>query len=131
MSDNINIALLGLGNVGEEFAEHFLEQIQNGNKPIEIVAVAERDTGSAIALGFAHSNVPVYEDALEVAKHGDGIDIIFDLTGNDDLRKKLREQLQKTDNTHTVIAPQSFTQLLWCFFDGTSPVMPVSGKSGY
>ena len=36
MSNKIKIALLGLGSVGETFAEHFLEKIQEQHINVEI-----------------------------------------------------------------------------------------------
>ena len=118
MSQKIKVALLGLGSVGQEFAEHFLEIIQEGNKPVEIVAVAHRHLDSPIALGFQHSGVPVYENALDVVKLGEKVDIIFDLTGDPDTRQALRRKLMETNNRHTVIAPEVIAQLMWLFFGG-------------
>lgn len=129
MSEKINIALLGLGAVGEEFAEHFLEIIQEGGKPVDIVAVASRHLDSPVALGFQQSGVPVFEDALEVVKMGDKVDIIFDLTGNADTRAALRKGLQEADNRHTVIAPEVMAKLLWMFFG--EDVSLSGGKGGY
>lgn len=118
MSQKIKVALLGLGSVGQEFAEHFLEIIQEGKKPVEIVAVAHRHLDSPIALGFQHSGVPVYENALDVVKLGEKVDIIFDLTGDPDTRQALRHKLMETNNRHTVIAPEVIAQLMWLFFGG-------------
>jgi len=116
MSHKIRVALLGLGNVGESFAEHFLEQIQEGQRPIEIVAVAHHQTDSPVALGFSQNGVPVYKDASEVINMGENVDIIFDLTGNAEVRQSLRKGLMDSGNRHTVIAPEVFAKLLWMFF---------------
>jgi len=128
MSDKINIALLGLGAVGENFAEHFLEIIQEGGKPIEIVAVASRHLDSPVALGFQQSGVAVFEDALDVVKMGDKVDIIFDLTGKAEIRQALRQGLQASDNRHTVIAPEVMAKLLWMFFGDNGDL--GEGKGG-
>lgn len=128
MSEKIKIALLGLGNVGQEFAEHFLEIIQEGHKPVEIVAVAHRHLDSPVALGFQQSGVSVYENAVDVVKLGESVDIIFDLTGNAETRQALRKALMDSNNRHTVIAPEVFAQLLWMFF-GTDANLG-SGKGG-
>lgn len=128
MSDKINIALLGLGAVGENFAEHFLEIIQEGGKPIEIVAVASRHLDSPVALGFQQSGVAVFEDALDVVKMGDKVDIIFDLTGKAEIRQALRQALQASDNRHTVIAPEVMAKLLWMFFGDNGDL--GEGKGG-
>jgi predicted dehydrogenase len=118
MNKNIRVALLGLGEVGQEFAEHFLEIIQERQRPVEIVAVSDADTQSPIALGFAHSGVPVLEDPLAVIAMGDQVDVIFDLTGDLDKRQQLRQALADSGNRHTVLAPEVMARLVSLFFDG-------------
>lgn len=130
MSNKIKVAILGLGAVGEIFSENFLDKIQRQHINVEIVAVATRHPDSPVALGFAHSNVPVFDNALKVIELGEKVDIIFDLTGNIELRKELRNQLQATNNRHTVIAPEVFAQLLWNFF-GEGADLPQSKQTGY
>lgn len=130
MSEKINIALLGLGAVGQDFAEHFLEIIQEGGKPVEIVAVASRHIDSPIALGFQQNGVAVFADALEVVKMGDAVDIIFDLTGKTETRQALRKALQESNNQHTVIAPEVMAKLLWMFFGEDADLGEGKG-SGY
>lgn len=127
----ISVALLGLGRIGEVFAENFLERIQEGKKPVRIVAVADRNPGSPVAIGFQHSGTPVFSDALEICDIADRIDIILDLTGNAEMRQALRERLHAAGNRHTVIAPESFARLLWCFFDDDSELPDVHGHIGY
>ncbi len=130
MSGIIKVALLGLGEVGQVFAEELLEKIQEDNKPIEIVAVAHRDTASPVVLGFKQNGVQVFQDALEVIELGEAIDIIFDLTGDRLMRHALRERLQATGNRHTVLAPEVVATLLWHFFDQSTEL--VSGQAdGY
>jgi homoserine dehydrogenase len=129
MKNNIRIALLGLGEVGQAFAEHFLEKIQEHNAPVEIVAVADRDTQSPFALGFSQSGVPVFKDALEVVKLGNQVDIIFDMTHDPKLRQELRLKLLESKNKHTVIATEVFARLLWCFFDEKNQL--EASESGY
>ena len=129
MSKVVRVALLGLGEVGEVFAEHFLEKIQEEHVNVEIVAVAHRNLESPVALGFSQSGVPVFQDALEVASMGARVDIIFDLTGDPDVRAALRTALQTANNRHTVIAPEVVAQLLWNFFGEGE--LPSSGRTGY
>lgn len=125
----VKVALLGLGEVGERFAEHFLEKIQEEHVNVEIVAVAHRNLESPVALGFIHSKVPVFQNALDVVSLGAKVDIIFDLTGDPELRKKLRIALQETHNQHTVIAPEVVAHLLWNFFGEGD--LPRSSQTGY
>lgn len=129
MSKVVRVALLGLGEVGEIFAENFLEKIQEEHVNVEIVAVAHRNLESPVALGFSQNGVPVFRNALDVVSMGARVDIIFDLTGDADLRAKLRVALQTTNNRHTVIAPEVVAHLLWNFFGEGE--LPSSGQTGY
>ena len=129
MSQVVKVALLGLGDVGETFAEHFLEKIQEEHVKVEIVAAAHRNLESPVALGFIQNGVPVFENALDVVSMGAKVDIIFDLTGDPDLRKKLRASMQESHNQHTVIAPEVVAHLLWNFFGEGE--LPHSDQTGY
>ena len=129
MNHVVKVALLGMGEVGETFAEHFLEKIQEEHVNVEIVAVESRDLESHVALGFSHSKVPVFQNALDVIQMGAKVDIIFDLTCDPELRKKLRMGLQESHNQHTVIAPEVVAHLLWNFFGEGE--LPHSDKTGY
>jgi len=117
MSKKIRIAILGLGDVGETFVTHLLEKIQVGKKPVEIVAVADPDPESPVALGFIQNNVPMFTDYLEVARLGDQVDVIFDLTDDPQMYQKMRLELLEHKNRHTVIASEDIARLLWYFFD--------------
>ncbi len=86
---------------------------------MQIVAVADHNTDSPVALGFSQNGVPVYKDALDVAKLGEQVDIIFDLTNNSRLRQELRLKLLETKNRHTLIATEVVAQ---------APVVLLRGK---
>lgn len=130
MGYKIKVALLGLGEVGQEFAENFLEIIQEGGKDIEIVAVAHHDKESAVALGFQQNGVKFFENAVDVVKLDEEVDIIFDLTGSSETRQALRKGLMDSGNCHTVIAPEMMARLLWMFFDGNTDTGAEKG-GGY
>lgn len=125
MNNKIRVALLGLGEIGQTFAEQFLEKIQEHGAPVEIVAVADHDIESPVALGFAQNGVPVYQNATDVTGLGENVDIIFDLTGSSRLRQELRLRLLETKNKHTVIATEVFANLLWYFFNRPQPLRPI------
>lgn len=130
MSDTINVALLGLGRIGHQFAVALANHIEDGAKPIKIVAVAERDPDSEAAKRFKDSGVPVYADAVEVVDLGENVDIIFDLTGVPSIRQALRVKLQEKNNHHTVLVPEVFARLLWSFLEeGVDLSGPL--RSGY
>lgn len=116
VDSDIRVALVGLGEIGELFAEMLLEQTQVKNAPVKIVAVADRHLDSPIALGFAQSNIPVFEDALDLVDLGDKVDIIFNLTENPSVDVSMNLRLMKNKNRHTVIVPVMVAKLLQVFF---------------
>lgn len=129
MTNTIRIALLGLGDVGQAFAEEFLAKIQEHDAPIEIVAVADSNPESPVALGFAHSKIPVLGDPLDVITLAEKVDVIFDLTDNSRVRQELRLKLLESKNKHTVIATEVMARLLWCFFN--QPLQLKATGTGY
>ena len=130
MSKNINVALVGLGRIGQQFAMSLASHIKEGDKPISIIAVAEQDPNSEVAKRFGDEGVSVFTDASEIAALGDHLDIIFDLTGVPAVRQALREKLQEMDNRNTVIVPEVFARVLWSFLeDDTELAAPV--RNGY
>lgn len=116
VDNDIRVALVGLGKVGELFAEMLLEQTQIKNAPVKIVAVADHHLDSPIALGFAQSNIPVFGDALDLVDLGDKVDIIFNLTSNPSVDVSMNLRLMKNKNRHTVIVPVVVAKLLQVFF---------------
>lgn len=117
MSNVIRIAIVGLGETGEIFAEHLLEKIQVHHRPVKIIAVADPDIHTPVALGFQQNGVPVYEGFLDIMKHHTDIDIIFNLSGDPAISQRLRLELLHVKNQHVMIASEEMAQLLWCFFD--------------
>lgn len=105
---SLKIAIVGLGRVGSEFIE---ELLQNADKGFEVVYAAEMSDTSGKELA-RKKGIPLgtMEDVLHLSEK---IDIIFDLTGSKGVRKMLREGLEKTGNTHTVVAPETVSRMVW------------------
>lgn len=120
-----NIALVGLGRIGSAF----LREISGKQGRLNLLFAAEpADTpgkAQAIAAGIPMATLE------EIAAAGNKVDIIFDLTGNPDVRKQLREQLAAHKNQHTVIAPESVARLIWSLIS-TEALPVIEGRvTGY
>lgn len=78
---------------------------------IELVCVAESaDTAGrqqAIEAGL------VVKSLDQVVALGEGVDVIFDLTGLPQVRRELRDKLVASKNSHTVIASESIMRVIW------------------
>lgn len=121
----MNIAIIGLGRVGSAFLARMLEAQARG---IVVVAAAELgDTpGRAAAL---EAGVPL-KTADEIVAAGATIDVIFDTTGSEGLRRMLRTALRAAGNDHTVIAPETVTRLIWMLV-GEGQLPQVHQRIGY
>jgi predicted dinucleotide-utilizing enzyme len=121
-----NIALVGLGRIGSAF----LREISGKQgKSLNLLYAAEPANtpgkAQAIAAGIPMATLE------EIAAAGSKVDIIFDLTGNPDVRKQLREQLAANKNQHTVIAPESVARLIWSLIS-TESLPVIEGRvTGY
>ena len=118
------IAIIGLGRVGGEFLRKMLPMRERG-LIISICAQLSETEGKALA---RDEGIPLgtVEDVLE---QGEALDIIFDLTGNADVRQQLRANLAAAENRHTVVAPENIAQFVWLVMGEELP--EVHGRAGY
>ncbi|MDH5631670.1 MAG: hypothetical protein OEZ10_01600 [Gammaproteobacteria bacterium] len=129
MAKIINVAIIGLGEAGEIFALHLLEKIQIDQRPVKIVAAVHNNLSSPVALGFQQNGVPVFSDIKQLADLGQGVDIIFNMTGDGVLAQKLRLELLERKNRHTVIASDLVAHLLWSFFDEDTELPEINDEA--
>ena len=128
MSKEIHIGIVGLGRTGAIFLEKLLASESKG---VVIVAVAESNPDSPGAKFAKEKGITVLENSSNLAEMGDKIDIIFELTGNIQAKKSLREAMIRTSNSHTIIAPEIMAFLVWNLIsDGGELAIPES-KQGY
>jgi predicted dinucleotide-utilizing enzyme len=121
----MNIAIVGLGRIGTQFINRIMDFKSKG---IYIIAAAEQnDTEGRKAAMSKQIQIKTPE---EITTMGDYIDIIFDLTGNADVRKILRAGLKKNRNTYTVIAPENIVYLLWSMMED-KPLTDIHFHKGY
>lgn len=121
----INIAIIGLGRIGSIL----LQQMQlSKERGINILAVAElNETPGKI---FAQANdIPI--NTMEgIAGLNEEVDIIFELTGNMDVRRELRNMLAVSKNRHTVIATETLAIMI-CSLLTDKELPDVHSHTGY
>jgi pyrroline-5-carboxylate reductase len=101
-----NIAIIGLGRIGSAFLSAMLAKKQN----INLICVAEiGDTPGKAQAQAAGVKIATVE---EIVAMGEGVDILFDLTGQPEVRRELRSKLLATNNLHTVIASETVARLI-------------------
>ena len=96
--------------MGSTFLEKFTAKERQGVRIIAAVEVNQQSEGIKIA---KNKGIRVYSDSKDIIALGEGVDIIFDLTGNLEARKALRSGLAQAGNTSTVIAPEVIAFLVW------------------
>ena len=120
-----NIAIIGLGRIGSAF----FDALQQKQKNINLVCVSERVDTPAKARAVAAGIKAVSLD--DVVAMGDAIDIIFDLTGLPAVRSELRTKLRDSNNTHSVIASETVTRLIWALIGEEALPFIEGRKTGY
>ena len=122
---SIQIAVVGLGRVGGRFLEMLLE---TGLPGMTICAVSEQGETEGRRLA-EEKGIPV-ESVPDIVARRDQVDVIFDLTGQPQVRQDLREGMQNSGNRHTVVAPEVMAHLTWAMLTREAPP-DVHGSTGY
>lgn len=120
----LNIGIIGLGRIGSIFLDA-MQKKQN----INIFCVAERADTPAKAK--AESSGIIISTLDEIVGMSEMLDVIFDLTAIPDVRKELREKLQATNNTHTIIATEAIVHLIWSLISEEALPVIEGRKTGY
>ena len=121
-----NIAIIGLGRIGSAFLNEMLGKTGRG---INLACVSEVfDTPGKARASQAGIKI-VHLD--EVVAMGRQIDIIFDLTGNQDVRNELRGKLVASKNNHTIIASETIARLIWALIAEHELPTIEGRKTGY
>lgn len=104
----VNIAIVGLGEVGGEFLNQVLKKKEQGFKVIYVAQLSDTP-GKQRA---EDEGIPVFTTG-DIMSMGDAIDVVFDLTGNPDLRANMRKKMMEMNNRHTIIAPEIIARMMW------------------
>lgn len=120
-----NIAIIGSNHSGEIF---YNEMTRLKRKGINVVCVYNR---AGLDLNSMAETAGIKRLSIEeIVDLGEDLDVIFDLSGNTEIRAELRKTLFSSRNQHTVIAPESVAQVMWAMISDEK--LPGSdGKLGY
>lgn len=117
----IRIGLIGAGETGTPLLRQLLDA-----PFVELVGVADlSDAQPGIQLAKARG-VRTTNDFMELARLGNNIDILIDVTGVAKVREQLRNHFQESGNHHTIIMHELIAVLLMSLSQGTL----VSTKHG-
>lgn len=126
MSDAQNVVIIGLGKTGSDFLAQMLTMRAKGVNVVGVSCKAD-SPGVALAATSGIKNLSIDE----IVALGEQVDIIFDLSGDRQIRTDLRKTLFSSNNQHTVIAPESIVMLMYKIIARDDGPMKSSGKPGY
>lgn len=110
MSKNINVAIIGLGNVGNSILDKLINYNDDG---ISMVCVVEQNS-EAEGIKLAKSKgISVFQNANAIIELGDKIDVVFDFTDNLEARSDFVMAMAKSRNSHTAIVPPLLAHFVW------------------
>lgn len=103
----IRIGIIGAGETGTPLLQQLLDA-----SFVEVVGVADlNDAMPGMALARARG-IKTTNDFMDIAKLGDKLDILIDVTGVHAVREKLREFFQSSGNHHTIIMHEMIAILM-------------------
>lgn len=120
------IAIVGLGKMGSAFLGELLGQ---PNEAVEIVAVVELKNTTGLALAESRGIKRLSID--ELINMGNGLDILFDLTGEDTVRQEIRDKLRVAGNRHTIVATENIARMVWALIASGAELPLPHANTGY
>ncbi|MGV8899178.1 MAG: oxidoreductase [Burkholderiaceae bacterium] len=103
----IRIGVIGAGETGTPLLQQLL-----GSSFVDVVGVADLNQEMpGIKLAREHGIVTT-ADFMEIARLGDGVDILIDVTGVAQVREQLRDYFQQSGNRHTIIMHELIAVLM-------------------
>ena len=109
----IRIAVVGAGETGAPLLEKLLAA-----PFVSLVGVADLDP-DAPGMKIARSQgVTTTTNFMDLARMGEDVDVLIDVTGVAAVREQLRHHMQDSGNTHTLIVHEVVVQLLLSLLAG-------------
>lgn len=114
MAKNIfRIAVIGAGETGTPLLEKLLDA-----PFVEVLGVADLDA-DAPGMRLARSRkVATTTDCMDLARLGEAVDVLIDVTGVAAVRETLRQHMQDSGNHHTLIVQETVVQLMLSLLSG-------------
>ncbi len=111
--ETIRVILIGAGETGTPLLRQLLAA-----SFVKVVGVADlNDQMSGMKLAREHG-VQTTTDFMSLARLGDAVDIIIDVTGVAKVREELRRYMQDSGNRHTIIMHELIAVLLMSLSQG-------------
>lgn len=111
--DKINIGIIGAGQTGFPMIKTLVEA-----DFVNIVGIADLDFEAPGIVLAQEKGLKVTKDFMDLAKEGEKVDIIIEVTGSSNVKQQLRDYFQQTENCHTVIMQELVAILIMSLAQG-------------
>lgn len=103
----IRIGVIGAGETGTPLLKQLLDA-----SFVEVVGVADLNQDMPGIKLARERGIKTTADFMDIAKLGNGVDILIDVTGVAKVREQLREFFQQSGNHHTIIMHELIAVLM-------------------
>ena len=111
--DIFRVVVIGAGETGTPLLQQLLDA-----PFVEILGVADLDA-EAPGMRLARARgVTTTTDFMELARLGEAVDVLIDVTGVAKVREALRQHMQDSGNHHTLIVHEMLVQLMLSLLSG-------------
>ncbi|AWJ84827.1 oxidoreductase [Azospirillum sp. TSH58] len=111
--DIFRIAVIGAGETGTPLLTQLLDA-----PFVEILGVADLDAEAPGMRLARERGVATTTDFMDLARLGEAVDVLIDVTGVPKVREALRQHMQDSGNNHTLIVHEMLVQLMLSLLSG-------------
>ena len=111
--DIFRIAVIGAGETGTPLLTQLLDA-----PFVEILGVADMDAEAPGMRLARERGVATTTDFMDLARLGEAVDVLIDVTGVPKVREALRQHMQDSGNSHTLIVHEMVVQLMLSLLSG-------------
>ncbi|KAA0688592.1 oxidoreductase [Azospirillum brasilense] len=111
--DIFRIAVIGAGETGTPLLTRLLDA-----PFVEILGVADLDAEAPGIRLARERGVATTTDFMDLARFGEAVDVLIDVTGVPAVREALRQHMQDSGNHHTLIVHEMLVQLMLSLLSG-------------
>jgi predicted homoserine dehydrogenase-like protein len=103
----IRIGIIGAGDTGTPLLQQLLDA-----SFVEVVGVADLNQEMPGIVLARERGIKTTADFMDIARLGNGVDILIDVTGVAKVREQLRDFFQQSGNHHTIIMHELIAVLM-------------------
>lgn len=116
--DKVRVAVVGGGRTGTPLLENLLK------RPfVEVVGVADVNPDSPGARMAQGAGVMFTTDYMDLARKGTEIDLLFELSGDPEVKPRLKAEYQAQGNRHTIIVHDLLARLMISIISGAEELV--------